>query len=177
MNERMEISEFEYRLVESSMELIEATQKLVTNSLSVRLRFLIEPNDRQESSHLDEMEKEQLKRLNNLEGQLLTAEEASNAMMVDGKVPLWINVAVHRSRRGETIVGLQCSRRLRDESEMNAGVDKYPPFHPLIPLPPWHKETEQFNVNWKHQKLKRKWYAISANWKIDRQRRSHHNKA
>ncbi len=158
--------EFKYRLVKSTNKLLDFTRSMVTNKLSGEVKYLIEANRREGSPHLDQSEIEQLKRLNELEGKLLSADEVASILVVDGLAPLWINSEVTRSRRNETIVLLKYSRRLREGAEMNAVVDEYPPFHPLVPLPPWRKEGKLFNINWKHQVLKRKWYARFMNWKV-----------
>lgn len=161
----MEQKEFKLRLEASTKKLLEFTQAMVTNEISEDVVYLIEPNRREASPHLNVNELKKLKKLNRIEGKLFNSSEVASLLYDSQKVPLWINGEVHRSSSKKTIVILICSRRYRHEKELNYKVDKYPPFHLLVPLPPWHKENEKFNVNWKFQVLKRKWHALIWKWK------------
>lgn len=162
----MEQIEFKHRLNESTKRLIELTQTLVTNSICKDVEYIIEPNTRDAGEHLNERELKKLKELNQLEGKLFNSDEVVAVLNSSGLVPPWINLEVDRSTPKQTIVKLICSRRLRNEKDLNNKVDQFPPFHPIVPLPPWRKEGEKFNVNWKHQRLKRKLYALIWKWRI-----------
>lgn len=161
----MEQKEFKYRLDESTRKLIGFTQSIVTNSISDNVEFLIEPNSRETSSHLVEQELNKLLELNRLEGKLLNSNEVSILLYDSGRVPLWINSEVFRSNKNKTTIKLICSRRFREEKDLNHKADEFPPFHPLVPLPPWRKDEEKFNINWRHQTLRRKWYALTWKWR------------
>lgn len=153
----MEQIEFKYRLIESTKKLIEFTQTMVTNSISCNIKYLIEYNNYDTSEHLNEQELVKLKELNQLEEQLFNSDEVVALLNNSGLVPLYINIEIGHSSKKQSIVKLICSRRFRNEKELNIKVDEYPPFHPLVPLPPWLKEGGKFNINWRHQGLKRKW--------------------
>ncbi len=159
----MEKKEFKYRIDESTKKLIEFTQSSVTDSISENVEYLIEPNCRETSEHLNKQELNKLMELNRLEGKLFNSKEVNNLLLDSGQVPLWINTEVFRSTKKKTTVKLICSSRFRDEKDLNHNVDEFPPFHPLVHLPPWRKDNEKFNINWKHQTLKRKWFALT--WK------------
>ena len=165
----MEQKEFKYRLDESTKKLIEFTQSMVTNSISENVEFLIEPNSRETSEHLNEKEQNKLKELNSLEGKLFDSKEVNSLLFDSGQVPLWINTEVHRSTKNKTTVKLICSRRYRYDQDLNHKADEFPPFHPLVPLPPWRKDDEQFNINWRHQTLKRRWYALTWKWRYKKE--------
>jgi hypothetical protein len=49
------------------------------------------------------------------------------------------------------VIDLFCSRRFRTEDELNHVADQYPPFHPLIPIPPDSLRIEQdgnYDINY-----------------------------
>ncbi len=142
-------TEFKYRLAEATKDLLLLTRPMVTNMISQSVQYLIESNSRLVGNHLSEREVEKLHELNELEGQLLSADRVVQILHDPGRVPLWINMEVERSTKDQTIVKLICSRRLRSEHDLNDKIDAYPPFHPLVPLPPWYKEGEKFDINWK----------------------------
>ncbi|MBC3845446.1 hypothetical protein H8K90_03555 [Winogradskyella echinorum] len=160
----MEELEFKYRLIESSKKLIEFTETLVFNSISKNIEYLIELNSRMVSNHLNSSELEKLKEINILKDKPQSIEQVISVLYNSGLVPLWINSEVYRSTNHKTIIRLICSRRFRIEEDLNSLVNKFPPFHIVVPLPPWGKEGVKFNVNWRHQYLKRKWYALI--WKL-----------
>ncbi|WP_299102298.1 hypothetical protein [uncultured Winogradskyella sp.] len=161
----MEQSEFKYRLTESTKELIEFTQTLVVNSISTNVEYLIEPNSREVSTHLNEQELDKLNEINLLEGKPQFHKQVVDSLYDFGRVPLWVNAEIHYSTKRKTIIKLTCSRRFRNENDLNKIVNKFPPFSIKIPLPPWYIKGERFNINWKHQKLKRKWHALIWRWK------------
>ncbi len=161
----MKPKEFKYRLIESTKKLIEITQSLVTNPISENVEYLLEPNCRKSSEHLTAREIEQLGELNKLEGRHVNSDKVVDLLNISGLVPLWINTEIYKSTQRKTVVKLITSRRFIDEKDLNVKMDEFPPFHPLVPLPPWSKKGEKFNVNWKHQNLKRKWYALTWKWR------------
>jgi hypothetical protein len=161
----MEQKEFKYRLDESTKKLIKFTQSMVTNSISENVKYLIEPNCRETSEHLNKQELNKLMELNRVERKQFNSQEVSDMLYEFGQVPLWINTEVFRSTKNMTTIKLICSRRFRNEKDLNYKADEFPPFHPLVSLPPWKKESEKFNVNWKHQALKRKWFALICKWR------------
>lgn len=165
----MDKQEFQHRLEESTKKLIEFTESLVYNSISDKIEFLIEPNSREISNHLDITEQQSLQKLNQLKDKLFDQTEVINHLYNSGKVPLWINTEVYLSKKHKTTIKLICSRRLRDDNDLNHKADAFPPFHITVPLPPWRKQDEKFNINWKRQKLKKLWYTITWKWKYRRE--------
>ena len=114
----MEVKEFEFRLIESTKKLIAFTQSRVVNSISDYVEYLIEPNDRTVSSHLNEREIAKLYQINQLSGNRLRSNEVAEILTDSGLVPLWINMTVERAQKSRTIVKLSCSRRLRKEKDL-----------------------------------------------------------
>jgi len=161
----MERGELKHRLEVSTVKLIEFTQQFVTNALARNTEFIVVPNRMEVSDHLNEIELHQLETLIKAQGKGFTLEEVSSLIHVSDLAPLWVNIEVHRASKTVNTVKLICSRRLRDINAENCSNDALSPFHPKVPLPPWHKEGVKFNVNWKHQILKRKWYALTWNWR------------
>ena len=128
------------------------TEEHCFNPIRDSYKFTITPNCRSADKHLTEMEVEVLKMLNSYEGKELSAQQAVELLYHNNEVPLWINITIYESRQNETIIDLFCSRRFRSEKELNHSVDKYPPFHPLVPIPPDSFRVEKdgkFDVNWK----------------------------
>jgi hypothetical protein len=171
----MEQTEFKYRLNESTKKLIEFTQTLVKNSISSNVVYLIEPNNRDTSQHLNEKELLQLTELNKLDGQLFNTDEVVHLLYLSGLIPLWINTEIDRSNKSKTIIKLICSRRYRDTKDLNDRIDQFPPFHLLVPTPPWKKENKKFDINWQHQKVKRKWHILISKWRYKKELRKHKN--
>lgn len=81
----MEQKEFKYRLDESTKKLIEFTQSMVTNLISENVEFLIEPNSRETSEHLNEKELYKLVELNKLEGKLFDSKEVNSLLYDSGR--------------------------------------------------------------------------------------------
>lgn len=162
----MEARELKHRLDESTKFLIDFTESMITNSLSRNVVYLIEPNSRVQSNHLNARELKKLEEFISVEGELLTADQVVQMLLVDGLVPRWINIEVDKSKTNVTIVKLLTSRRFRGKSELNIGIDKYPPFHPLVPMPPKHKNGEKFDINFKQPNPKRKWYSWIWPWSL-----------
>lgn len=161
----MEKIEFKYRLDESTKELIELAQPLVSNLISTNVKYLIEPNMSENSGYLNERESNKLKELKQLKGQLFNSQEVVGLLNDSNLVPLWINTEIFRSTRKKTIIKLICSRRLKEEKDLNGDVDGFPPFHLLVSLPPWQKDGVRFNINWRHQILLQKWHFLIWNCK------------
>lgn len=159
----MDQKEFKYRLDESTKKLIVFTRTMVSNSISENVEYLIEPNCRESSDHLNESELNKLKELNKLEGKLFSNDEVNNLLFDSGRVPLWINSEVHKSRSKKTIIKLICSRRFREDAELFHNADEFPPFHPLVPFPPGYREGDIFNLN--RRDLMRKWAAFKWKWR------------
>jgi len=160
----MKKNEFKYRLDESTKRLIEFSQARVKNTISKNVEYIVEPSSRENSTHLNGNERKKLTEINKLAGQPLNLEQVVDTLNYDGLVPLWINCEIDRSTKTKTTIKLLCSRRYRGVEHLNSKADKFPPFHPLLSLPPWRIDGVKFNINWKHQTLKRKWYAWTSNW-------------
>lgn len=125
----MDQIEFKYRLDESTKKLVEFTQSMVTNSISENVEFLIEPNSREISEHLNDKELNKLTDLNKLEGEVFDSKEVINLLYDSGQVPLWINTEIYRSAKNITTVKLICSRRYRDEKDLNRKANEFQPLY------------------------------------------------
>jgi hypothetical protein len=127
---------FEQRLNDVTKLLIDFTKRYCFNDFSSTIKYVVVPNSRDIDSHLDPFEVSLLKKLNNLRSKPLSLKEVSQALYKNGKVPLWINITVYETNRQITIIELCTSRRFRQDHELNHIADQYPPFHPLVPVPP-----------------------------------------
>jgi len=80
--------------------------------------------------------------------------EVADRLILDNKVPVWINCSVIRSTRKISTIELFTSRRFRDDSELYHNLENYPPFHAVIINPPYlFDNKEKFDVNWRYKKL------------------------
>jgi hypothetical protein len=161
----MEKIEFKFRLAESTRALIDFTQSLVTNSISDNIEYMIEPKWEKSKKNLNKQEWAKLKELNRLGRRALAFEETVDVLNNSGRIPIWINSEVYLSSRTKTIILLTCSRRYRANNDLDLDEDEFPPFHPVVKLPPWREEGMRFNVNWQHQLLKREWFALTWKWR------------
>ena len=161
----MQKSIFRKQLNNATDELFSFTSKMVINKLSRNIVYIIEPNCREQSHHLSDKENEKLIELNQLENQLLDYDTVINYLHIDDSVPLWINTQVYKSSKKRTIIKLICSRRFRKESELNMKADKFPPFHILVPVPPYYKQGKMFNINWHQKTFRLKLHSKILDWK------------
>jgi len=147
----MEKEKFSHNFTSAIAFLIDFTKQYCFNELSKNYKFIITPNSRNVSDHLNVEEKNKLEQLNKFQNRLLSQSEATDLLFQKGKVPLWINIAVRESKPDITVIDLFCSRRFRTEDELNHVADQYPPFHPLVPVPPDSLRIEQdgkYNINY-----------------------------
>jgi len=153
--------EFRYRLRSISKELLEFAQPFVKNELNTSIiLYRIEADDPTFSNHLNDYETLKLQEINSLKNQICTEDKAVDILCFNEKTPLWINVEIFKSSKKDTIINLSCSRRFVLEEKLNKKVTLFPPFKKGIQLPPWYVKEREFNINWKHQTWKRKWYQL-----------------
>lgn len=124
------------------------------NSFSSNYRFAVKPNVDILGDHLDQVEIAFHHKLLKYKGRYLTDMAIIDLLWTESKVPLWINISVLESSSYWTTIELMTSRRLRTEQELNKVVDRYPPFHIQLPLPPGAGDEEKFDINWKNVKTK-----------------------
>jgi hypothetical protein len=134
--------------------LIGFTQSFCYNNFPANHRFIIIPSSKMLAAQLTEQEIEILKSLARFHKKLFTKEEVINLLHFDNKVPLWINITIYESTPTMTVFKLLCDGRFRDDAELNYKADQYPPFHPLVPMPPENLKLSvngKFDINWQQQ--------------------------
>jgi hypothetical protein len=145
----MDKLKFKHHLHKATKLLFELTKTLCYNDLHDNCRYVITPNSRTVDEHLSEEEILILKKWNQYEGKLLTANQIIDFLHHNNKVPVWIDMTIYEAKSDVTVINLFCSRRLRHEAElMHPGV---PPFHVLVSIPPENLKAEingRFDVNW-----------------------------
>lgn len=127
--------------------LAELTQEFCLNNLSTNHKYIIRSNQESFSNHLTSNEISFHKYILTLKNKPLEKNEVIDLLWTDNKVPLWINLSVIKSTDNLTTIELLTSRRLRSEIDLNHMANKFPPFHPVVPLPPAYKEGEKFDIN------------------------------
>jgi hypothetical protein len=150
---------FRDRLEQSTKRLIEFTGERSVLSLSANIRYIIVPNVRQPENHLNHKEVTKLSILNRYEAKELGLDQTVSLLWADGNVPLWIDMSVLEATVDKTIVEVVCSRRFRDDQDLNHKVSEYPPFSIALRLPPGVielKEGQKFDVNWRKELTEKK---------------------
>lgn len=145
---------FQLHLRSALSLLTEFTGQFCYNTLAKNYAFIIQPSGKGVHEGMDEFEKQNLIRLNRYAGKQLSEKKVIALLCHDDKVPLWINMTVYESKRSLTVIHLMFSRRLRHYDQLNHLTDKYPPFHPLVPMPPEGFSRDingKFDINWKKQ--------------------------
>lgn len=155
---------FKYNLEKISNVAIRFARQLTWNDFSDNIYFVIIPNALDDSDHLDNDERINLAQRKDELNKLLTINEVIERLCFLEKVPVWINVSVYKATKRKTIIELMTSRRFRKDDYMHKNTG-FPPFHIAIPTPPYQKNNERFDINWKHNKLKLKWNAWLWNYR------------
>jgi len=148
----MNQEQFEIKLKEAAKFLIDFTREYCFNHFPDEYRFTVTPNTRTPDKHLNETEITVLDGQNRQEGKLLTADQVVKLICIEEMVPVYINLSVYEATDNLTIIDLYTSRRLRNTKEVENKTDKYPPFHPVVPVPPDHLKVEKdgkYDINWK----------------------------
>jgi hypothetical protein len=139
------------RLNEATQVVLAFTEKYTTNTYSDNFKYLIVPNDRASSEHLNDRELELLQVINDLENKELSIDQCIDILWDDNKVPLWINMDVFESNLTSTVIMLTTSRRFRNDEDLSK--NQYAPFHLGVPIPPNHElsENNKFDINWRRK--------------------------
>jgi hypothetical protein len=149
---------FANRLDAATIELFGLTERYCHNVLSPHIRsqqrFSI-PDLRADHAGMDAVDREVLRERLRHDLDLLAAEDVVDLLYRDGRVPAYVNMSVLRALPDLTIVELLISRRLRYDQNRDHRVDRHPPFHPLVGIPPWQEDhasdAERWDVSWEWQ--------------------------
>jgi hypothetical protein len=147
----MDTLTFKYNLEEISSATIKFARQLTWNDFSDNIYFVIRPNAHDDSDHLDNDERINLGQRKDELNKFLTVDEVIERLWLSEKVPVWIDVSVYKATKRKTIIELMTSRRFRKDEYMHKNTG-FPPFHIAIPTPPYQKNNEKFDINWKHNK-------------------------
>jgi len=142
------------RLKKASNSALKLAKEFTFNEISENCIYKIKPNNLDLSDHLTSSEKENLiNRIKEL-NKTLTINEVSDRLMIENKVPIWINCSVIRSTKKNTTIELFTSRRFRNDFELYNKTENYPPFNAVIINPPYlFDNKEKFDVNWRYKKI------------------------
>lgn len=154
----MDKEKFIDRLNEASESALNLARELTQNRFPENLVYKIKPNSFDLSDHLTDIEKESLISRKREIKKTLTVKQVAERLVIENKVPIWINCSVIGTRKGETIIVLLTSRRFRDEIELYHQKEGYSPFHALIQLPPYLPidSKDKFDINWRRKKIRTK---------------------
>jgi len=150
----MDKETFITRLNEASNSALRFAKEFTFNQIAENMIYTIKPNSLDLSDHLTDFEKDNLRSRKKELNKTLTVNEVADRLILDNKVPVWINCSVIRSTRKISTIELFTSRRFRDDSELYHKLENYPPFHAVIINPPYlFDNNEKFDVNWRYKKL------------------------
>lgn len=150
----MDKETFITRLNDASNSALKLAREFTFNEIAENLIFKIKPNNLDLSNHLTDSEKENLITRKKELNKILTANEVADRLIIEEKVPVWINCSVIRSTKKKTTIELFTSRRFREDSELYHKNETYPPFHAVIMNPPYlFDNKEKFDVNWRYKKI------------------------
>jgi hypothetical protein len=142
---------FSQRLNGAIEQLFSLTGQHCFNELSPNVRFIQRfpvPELSQAHSGMDALDAEVLKERLGRAIDLLTKEEIVNLLFRNGRVPGYINTTVLGSLPEMTVVELLISRGLKPDEQLYHRIDKHPPFHVLISIPPDKSSRESDGVRW-----------------------------
>jgi hypothetical protein len=142
--------EFAARLDRAMAALLQATEQHCTNRLVPELRFT-QSLGRHDGDMHDGMDASSIALLHartQRANDLLTKNDLIGLLFVDGRVPRYINAEVWRAEPDRTIVQLLISRRLATDAELYHSVDRDPPFHVLVAIPPEYALPEKAGMKW-----------------------------
>jgi hypothetical protein len=162
---------FRRNLEEAAESTIEFARNQVTNTLSSDYKFIIVPDgDETRGGLTDEENKRLLARIEE-KGTIFTTEEALERLWSRERVPVFIDIAVHESRKDVTLIQLLTDGRLRKEDkDIYYPEGPIPPFHICLRLPPYQDfdTKEKFDVNWHKKPLLIKWKLWLAKMRFKR---------
>jgi hypothetical protein len=150
----MDKDTFIIRLNEASKSALKLAREFTFNEIAENFIYTIKPNSLDLSNHLTDFEKGNLSNRKKELNKTLTVNEVADRVILENKVPVWINCSVVRATRKITTIELFTSRRFRDDSELHHKIETYPPFHAVIMNPPYlFDNKEKFDVNWRYKKI------------------------
>ena len=152
----MEKEIFKNRLIESSESAKRLAREITTNRIAEDVIYRITPNSFDLSENLSQLEKEYLINRSKELRKTFTIDEVAERLIIDNKVPLWINCSVIRTNEKVTVIELVTSRRIGEDKELYNQQEKFPPFHVVIQFPPYLliDSKKKFNINWRFQKVR-----------------------
>lgn len=160
----MDKEKFIVRLSEASESALSLARELTQNRFPENLVYKIKPNSLDLSDHLTDLEKENLISRKREIKKTLTVKQVAERLVIEDKVPVWINCSVIGTRKGEAIIELLTSRRFRSEIELYHQKEGNSPFHALIQLPPYLPidSKDKFDINWRRKKIQTKIRMLKA---------------
>ncbi len=143
------------RLNLASNSALKLARKFTFNEISENRVYEIQPECLKNNEHLTEFERANLKSRERELNRKFTAAEVAARLVVENKVPIWINCSVVRSQKSKTVIELMTSTRFSEDSEFMHQHEGYPPFHAVIQIPPYlaMESNPKFDVNWRYKKL------------------------
>ncbi len=135
------------------------------NNLPTEVEFTITPDNFDENApFLNELEMRHFEVRKKELNRCFCAKEVVEKLWIDGQVPVWINISVHKAGSQKTTVELLIDRRLRRNStDIYHQQEGYPPFHVVVSIPSYsldkqgHFNGTKFNVNWQRWPWRIKW--------------------
>lgn len=149
MTKEIFIQNFKLLLV----HLKDITEELCSNQLSENYKFILEPSQRNVSTHLSEIENRYFEVWNKLENTEISFDEVVDLFYKNGTTPKWADCNVYLSTSDKTVVKIFFSRQFKDDAEIYYLERGTAPFKALVNTPIKNVENpeDKFDVNWKYK--------------------------
>lgn len=149
MTKEIFIQNFKLLLV----HLKDITEELCSNQLSENYKFILEPSQRNVSTHLSEIENSYLEVWNKLENAEISFYEVVDLFYRNGTTPKWADCYVYLSTSDKTVVKIFFSRQFKEDAEIYYLERGTAPFKAVVntPFKSIENPGEKFDMNWKYK--------------------------
>jgi hypothetical protein len=164
--------DFAHHLALATTSALAFTRTVCWNRLADTVDFVIRPDMvTGDASYLSSLEGARFQARKQELGRRLTAPEVVDRLWVGQHVPVYIDLSVYRASATKTTLELCINRRLRQRAaELSHQAEGYPPFHVVVPIPPYAVGQGLFHSNWQRWPWRiklviwQRWWGMRYRW-------------
>lgn len=164
--------DFAHHLASAATSALAFTRTLCWNRLADTVDFVIRPDTLTgDAPYLSPLEWARFQTRKQEMGRRFTAPEVIDRLWVEQQVPVYIDLSVYWTSATKTTLELCIDRRLRQQgAEIYHQEEGYPPFHVVVPVPPYAVERGSFHSNWQRWPwriklfLWQQWWGMRFRW-------------
>ncbi|QIL74674.1 hypothetical protein [Hymenobacter sp. HDW8] len=164
--------DFAYHLELATKSALVFTRTVCWNRLADTVDFVIRPDTMTEDAYyLSPLELARFQKRKLEIGRRLSASEVVERLWVEQHVPVYIDLSVYLARARKTTLELCIDRRLRQRAgDIYHQQEGYPPFHVVVPVPPYVLGQGSFHSNWQRWPwriklfLWQRWWGMRYRW-------------